>query len=280
MKKIIAAFDGLKYSASTRDYAIQLAKQNDSHLVGVFLDDLTYHSYKVYDLIRDDEKRAEEKQKLLERNDQGRRSAAVSDFETACRKAGVQYSIHHDRGIAIHELLHESIYADLLVIDYTETLTHYPQKVPTRFIRDLLADVQCPVLLVPHRYKQIAGVTLLYNAEPSSVFAIKMFSYILGSLKQYPVEVLSVKPLKDSLHLQENRLIREFMKRHFPKSGYKVMKGMPELEIVYYLEKQKEQSLVVLGAYRRGTVSRWFRESMADILMKDLKLPLFIAHNK
>jgi nucleotide-binding universal stress UspA family protein len=58
------------------------------------------------------------------------------------------------------------------------------------------------------------------------------------------------------------------------------MKGNAEDEIVKYLEKSNQNSLVVLGAYRRSTVSRWFRESMADILMKEVKLPLFIAHNK
>ena len=51
MKKIIAAFDGLKYSESTRDYAIYLAKQTNTHLVGVFMDDPTYTSYKIYELI-------------------------------------------------------------------------------------------------------------------------------------------------------------------------------------------------------------------------------------
>jgi hypothetical protein len=44
MKKIIAALDGLKFSGSTRDYAIQLARQNNAHLVGVFLDDHTSFS--------------------------------------------------------------------------------------------------------------------------------------------------------------------------------------------------------------------------------------------
>ena len=51
MKKIIAAIDSLKFSESTRDYAVQLAKQNGAHLVGVFLDDHT--SYKIYDLIKE-----------------------------------------------------------------------------------------------------------------------------------------------------------------------------------------------------------------------------------
>jgi nucleotide-binding universal stress UspA family protein len=58
------------------------------------------------------------------------------------------------------------------------------------------------------------------------------------------------------------------------------LKGLPEMEIISYLKKQKGSPLVVLGAYRRSMVSRWFRASLADALIKELKLPLFIAHGK
>jgi nucleotide-binding universal stress UspA family protein len=70
------------------------------------------------------------------------------------------------------------------------------------------------------------------------------------------------------------------MKRHFDNVSYKVIKGAAEEEIVKYLKGVTANALVVLGAYRRGMVSRWFRPSMADLLMKEVKLPLFIAHNK
>ncbi len=70
------------------------------------------------------------------------------------------------------------------------------------------------------------------------------------------------------------------MKSHFSEVVYIVLKGLPEEEIIKHLKKNKLNSLVVLGAYRRSRVSRWFRESMADVLMKQLKLPLFVAHNK
>ena len=55
MKKIIAAFDGLKYNEATAEYAINIAKQSNAHLVGIFLDDLIYHSYRFKDLIEGDE---------------------------------------------------------------------------------------------------------------------------------------------------------------------------------------------------------------------------------
>ena len=78
----------------------------------------------------------------------------------------------------------------------------------------------------------------------------------------------------------DNKLMKEFIKRHFPKSTYTIIKGSPEVEIINYLKGEKDSPLVVLGAYRRGLVSRWFRPGMADDLMASLKLPLFIAHNK
>ena len=93
-------------------------------------------------------------------------------------------------------------------------------------------------------------------------------------------EVLSVKQQKQSLHVPDNRLMKEFMKRHFPEAGYSVLKGSPEETIVAFLQQQKDGSLVVLGAYRRSKISRWFKPSMADHLLSKLKLPLFIAHNK
>ncbi len=278
MKKIIAAFDGLKFSVSTRDYAIQIAQKNDAHLVGVFLDD--HYSYKIYDLIHEKGGLIGSAKKKLDKKDTKARAIAVKSFETACQETGLNYTIHHDRNVAIQELLHESIYADLLVIDSRETATNYPEKVPTEFIRDLLSNVQCPVLVVPHLFKPIRKLVLLYDGEPSSVHAIKMFSYTLPSLKPYPTEVISVNDPKQSLHMPENKLMKEFMKRHFPKATYTVLKGLAEPEIVNYIKQQKETPLVILGAYRRGMVSRWFRPSMADVLMKDLKLPLFIAHNK
>ncbi len=102
---------------------------------------------------------------------------------------------------------------------------------------------------------------------------------MLPALKEHSTKVLSVKPMSQSLHLPDNKLMKEFMKRHFPQAAYKVMKGIPETEIVNFLKQEKQWPLVVLGAYRRGMVSRWFRPSMADVLMKELKLPVFIAHN-
>lgn len=279
MKKFLAAFDGLKYSTSTRDYATWLARITDTHLVGLFMDDPSYTSYKIYELMSK-EGVAEDRLKKFDEEDKKARANSSADFEQHCQEEKLEFSLHHDRKIALQELKHESAYADLVIINETETLTHHTESLPTRFMRDFLCDTQCPVLVVPDTFKPIEKITLLYDGWPSSIHAIKMFSYLLPELKGLETELISVKPPHTSLHLPDNRLMKEFMKRHYPEARFTVLDGITEEEIVNTLRQSEANSLVVLGAYRRSTVSRWLHESLADTLMKELDLPLFIAHNK
>jgi len=278
MKKFLAVFDGYKMSQSTLDYAIWLAKASNAHLVGIFLDEFIYRSYSVYNVITtaDD---PEELMKELDGKDQTKRDEAVQKFKSACRKGGISFSVHRDKSIAIQELKHESMFADLVIINEYETFTKYAEDSPTDFVKDLLGDVQCPVLVVPKEFKPIDKIVLLYDGWPSSLYAIKMFSYLFGALRELPVEVYTVKDhYMGSLRVPDNRLMKEFIERHFTAAIYTVTKGNAEEQITSYLRAYKENQLVVLGAYLRSEMSRLFKTSMADILMKELDTPLFIAH--
>jgi nucleotide-binding universal stress UspA family protein len=279
MKKIVVAIDGLKYSDSAVRYAVHLAQEISAHLVGVFLDDFTYHSYKIYELVSKSGEVDEEKHRRLDKADQSARQEAVEHFSKACREAGLNFTVHHDRDFALNDLLHESIFADLLVIQNKETLTHYEEPLPTRFIRNLLSEVQCPVMVVPQKYKPLDKLVLLYDGQPSSVHAIRTFSYLFPELKYLDTEVLSVRESRTNRHLPDNHLMKEFMKRHFPQAYYTVLNGYADTEIPGNLKVQEGNIMVVLGAYERNKVSRWFRESMADILMEQIDAPLFIAHS-
>jgi hypothetical protein len=278
MKKFLAVFDGYKLSKSTLAYAQELTAAVDAHLVGVFLDEFIYHTYSVGKIYKRYET-PKEVIKQLDEKDKKKRDEAVLQFQKSCEKAKISFSIHRDKSIALQELKLESMFADLIIISEHETFNRYKQKSPTRFMKELLADVQCPVLVVPANYKPIDKIVLLYDGGPSSVYALKMFSYLLNQFKSAPVEVFTVKDRNKDLYLPDNKLMREFIKRHFPKATYTVTKGDAEEQIKGYLENLKENELVVLGAYRRSELSRWFKTSMADTLMRDLNTPLFIASN-
>jgi len=277
MKKIIAAFDGLKFSESTLSYAITLGEQSKCHVVGVFLNNIAYYSRSPYRILAEADNNVNTLEEL-EEEDAATRAKAVARFSAACSEAGLNHSVHKDKDTALLELLHESTYADLVIIDASETFNRYTEDLPTRFIRDFLAGVQCPVLLAPKFYVPIRKSVLLYDGQPSSVYAIKMFGYLLPVLNALPAEVITVKDSDDDLHLPDNRLMKEFMKRHQPNAAYTVLKGDAEEEILSRLRSEDARAIVVAGAYHRGVVSRFFRYSMADMLMREMKWPLFIAH--
>jgi Universal stress protein UspA and related nucleotide-binding proteins len=279
MKKFIAAFDGLKFSESTLDYTLYLASQADAHVVGVFLDDVVYHTYGYKEIVSYDGPSLDNAVHQWNDEDRFLRDESVNVFEEACRREGIKFSIHRDRNVALQELIHESIYADLLIVNSKESFNNKEETLPTQFLKDLLSDVQCPVLLVPDRFAAFERLNILYDGEPPSVYSIKMFSYLLPVFKNLDTDVLTVRSEENSLHLPDHRLIKEFMKRHFPKAEYQVYKGLPEDQIISALYLQKQNSLVVLGANQRSRVSRWFRPSMTEVLLKHINLPLFIAHN-
>src|SRR3954451_20777399 len=104
MKKIIGAFDGYRFSESAKDYTIYLAKHSNAHVVGVFLDDVGYHSYRLYD-IHSGGRGDHGNLKKLDKEDLEKRDLAVYTFEKDVQSAKLNYSIHRDKESAFSDLL-------------------------------------------------------------------------------------------------------------------------------------------------------------------------------
>lgn len=278
MKKFLAVFDGYQFSTATMRYGIQLAQMAQAQLVGVFLDESSYRSFNIANIMTSEDE-PDKKIQALEAKDKQKREEAVRQFQAACGKAGISYTVHRNNGIAIQELIQETMFADLLIIDKYESFSRRRQNPPTPFIRQLLASLQCPAVVVPSSHKPISKIVLLYDGQPSSTYAFRQFSYLLGDMEKTVVEVVTAhNENTNTTRLPHNKLVREWLKKHYPKAEFTLLKGEPEKKIAAHLDSHGSNELVVLGAYRRNEVSRWFRSSMADVLMKELDTPLFIAH--
>lgn len=280
MKKFIVAFDGLNFSQSTLRYAIYYAQSCDAHLVGVFLEDFMRRSYGMKEISQYAGAELDAHMQVLDERDNEERESSVERFRQECESAQLSYSVHRDRDVAIQDLLQESVYADLLIVGSEETLTRHEEAAPTTFVRELLNEVQCPVVIAPPDFHLPEKIILLYDGSPSSVYAVRNFSYLMHNMKHLETEVLTVKKEGDDALLPNGRLIREFVKQHYPRADVVVLKGHPEDVITNYLHRERKQCIVALGAYQRSSFSRLFKPSMADILMKHLQLPLFVAHRR
>lgn len=278
MKKISAAFDGLKFSQTTLEYAISLSAKSQALLSGIFLSDLFYHSFNLYDMLGS-QGISQTKLKHLMEKDEGARAKAVHLFKKSCKKAQVSYTVHLDDRFAIDDLLQESIYSDLLLIGAGETMSRYMADTPAPFVRELLAGAACPILVLPPAYHEIERIAVLYDGHPSSVFAIKMLNYLLPEFSGLPVEIVYAGSPDSSGELPGDVLFKEFIKCHYPAAVYTCLAGDANNALTAHLQKTSPGTLVVMGAYNRGAVSRMFKASMADKLIRSVNAPVFIAHN-
>jgi nucleotide-binding universal stress UspA family protein len=276
MKKILAAFDGVKYSDGASKYAIEIAKATNSMLIGVFVQDMRYLNFTYayawdqpfidFNAIETSQK--EEKEKV---------DLNIQLFKRACDEGGVHHKIHLDKGVPLQALLDESTFADLIIIDSHTSFFSLGDKNISPFLKELLADSHCPVLIVPRDYKPFDKVVLCYDGSPSSVYAIKMFNYIFPEFKDLSTVVLTVNE-KSTNHVKEGWNFKDLVRVHYGEAAYEVLRGDAETGLIEYLKTQGEKAVVVMGAYSRSAISRLFHQSISNRIIQEIKIPVFITH--
>jgi len=277
MKKILIAFDGLNYSKDSTDFAIKMAKASNSLLVGVFLYDSRYaqllhtqqwdvpfrHYY--YDM------------SMMEKMDDRRINESIQQFTTQCGESGIYFKVHFDKGVPLKELLHESAFADIIVIDTQAGLFNLSNDSVNTFVKDLLVESSCPIMIVPKITKEIKNVFIAYDGSESSVVAMKMFSYLFPEWSELNTTILNVNRTSSN-HLPKNRDIKDLSKQHFKNMKYKILNGETSEVLIDYLKKHDEQSIVVMGSYGRNALSRMLHSSLSNKVIDHAKIPVFITH--
>jgi nucleotide-binding universal stress UspA family protein len=276
MKKIIVAFDGLRYSDAAVDYAMDIAKDSKALLVGVFLHDLSYlalsYTYRwgspvtnIWDPSFQPDPADEEKIKVN-----------VSIFSDKCEKEGIAFKVHVNRGVPVEELLQESTFADLIILDARLAFSKMSDdELSAQFI-ELLSEVLCPVLIVPSTFEKIDNAILTYDGSAASTYALKMFSYVFPEWRSNPTRLVTVN--EEDGRLKEKHHVLDLLGQHFDKVEVDVLKGNPKEELIGYLKTFTNNTVVVMGAYGRPAISMLFKKSLANAVIKDVLVPVFIAH--
>jgi len=274
--KILAAFDGVKYSEGASKYAIEIAKLTDSMLVGVFIQDMRYINFTYaytwdqpfVDMSAIEESQKQEREKI---------DLNIKLFHRACEEKGIKHKVHLDKGVPLQELMHESAFSDLIIIDSHTSFFTIGNNSPSPFLKDFLADSHCPVLIVPHTYTFFDNAVLCYDGTPSSIYAIKQFSYIFNNTGDLKTTVVSVNE-KPGNHLKDVHNLKDLVHLHFKGAEFEVLSGDANDELIKYLQVNGGHSIVVMGAYGRNAISRLFHQSLSNKVIKELNTPVFITH--
>ena len=255
MEKILLALDGVQMNTGVLDFGSWLAISSHSTITAVFLNNLPAEER----LIAREETgcvnawQADKAATVqVEKNLQVQQNIAL--FKQACERQGIHYIVHEDKGDPASEIIGESRYADLVVIDPATSFHKNFEGCPTGFVKEILAGAECPVMIAPAHFEGINEIIFTWDGGKSSMFAIKQFCHLFPWMDEQRVTLLKVN---QDTQQTDSTALKEWLSNHYSVIGFDTLEGDASTALLAYLLRKK-QVLIVMGAYGRNQLSRFF----------------------
>jgi hypothetical protein len=279
MKKILLAIDATNPNRNALEFACYLARLTKSKVTGVFLENPVHSGVPILKQLKKitsadwgEEENQDEynhnQEELIEKN--------ITHFKHGCICRDVNYTLHRDRGTPVTELVEESRFADILVTDAATSFHKQYEGIPSEFVKDVLKKAECPVIIAPESFGPINEIVFTYNGAPSSVFAIRQFTYLFPQLYNIKTTVIKVTESGEWNGTDKHKLT-EWLKDHYTDLHFEALRGNNYTKLFDYLFKKKNM-ILVMGAYGRNAISEFIKPNPADLLIKTVTQPIFIAH--
>jgi hypothetical protein len=272
MKKILLVFDGTNFSEGAFEFAKRLNQLNPILIAGVFVPQTDIANLWSYaDAVTSSIPLIEEEQsRVIESN--------VIKFEQLCKAVGIKCVVHKDIfNLALPELKKESTFADLIIIGSEIFYKEYGTSRPNLYLKDLLHDMHCPVLIVPEKFDFPESNILAYDGSNDALVAIKQFSALFPELNGN--DTLLVYANEHTNHdIPDKELVQEYVSTHFKKSSFFKLDIDPKKYFATWI-MDRQSPILVSGSYGRSGLSQMFKQSFISDVISIHKLPVFIAHN-
>lgn len=273
MRKLLVAFDGTHFSTGAMNFVRLLNEREPVVVAGLFLPQVVYANLWSYadaragsafiPLIEGDES------DLVEKN--------INRFIEYCGQNNISYKIHKDfYDFALPELKRESRFGDLLILGSETFYEDLGTSRPNEYLREALHAVECPVLLIPEQFDFPEKNILACDASETSVYAIKLFSYLFPEFRKNKTIVVTLPPA-DKKFLDHEPYVRELVTAHFPDCTLLHLDVDPSKYFATWVSEM-ESAILVAGSYSRSFFSELLKHSFVANVIRDHKVPVFIAH--
>jgi len=271
MKKLLVVFDGIRFSSSLSRFALQIAKRSNSLVHAVFTSP-SMNTVVQYPFPNDLPLAAVEFEvsEEMEKENRDVINANIQVFNDNCKEADVNFTVDNDSDITIRELIDHSAFSDLILCDCKGEMGGFS-------IRELLAETHCPILLVPENAILPERMVFCYDESFSSIYAMKMFSYLFPEWKDLPGVLLSINPKGDNGNGHDEYLA-DWLPQHFTNIEQEAPAGNLQRELVSFIRKNEEPTIVVMGSLGGNTISRLFHKSLANVVLEETNATVFIMH--
>ena len=275
MKKILLVFDESNFAEGVFEFARSLNELEPVLLTGVFLPQVDYANLWSYaaasgtitsgyvPLIE------EEDAEMVYRN--------IFHFEELCQRNGIAYRVHKDfYSFALPELKRESRFADVILLSGELFYKGVSESNQFDYLRDALHAAESPVVIVPETYRFPENIILAYDGSAESVYAIKQFAYIFPELTKNPTLLVYAEDESDKDFPSKQQIV-ELVTQHYKDLTFYKLEMAPKKYFNTWIS-EKEGSILVSGSFSRSAFSQIFRKSFVADIIRDHKIPVFIAH--
>jgi hypothetical protein len=269
MKKVLILFDGEHFSTAALQFASELNRSEKILLTGLFLPSIDYSDVMLYyaggisgpvfiPAIDTDPE-------VMRQN--------TERFKEYCTKNGIEHRVHDVLYDSIKNLVQmESRYSDLMLLSGGSFYSNLGELTQEEYIEDAMHRAGCPVIVLPEDLKTPQSLIIAYNGSDDSIFAIKQFTYLLPHLCSLPTMVVYASVKNEKIpHIE---YMQELCARHFPDITFFKL----EADAKHYFNTwmmDRGNAMVISGSYARTAL---FRKHFVEDIIKDHKLPVFIAH--
>ncbi|THU39527.1 hypothetical protein FAM09_13565 [Niastella caeni] len=273
MIKILLAFDGAHFSEGAFGFARKLNESSPILLTGVFLPQIDYAALWSYSAAVG----AGMVMPLAEEEDAAAVEKNIERFTSLCQLANIEYRVHKDfTDFALPGLKKETRFADLLILGSESFYENIGVNEPNSYLKEAIHNAECPVLVVPEQFEFPEKNILAYDGSDSSAYAIKQFAYLFPEFTDNKT-VLIYARANDEISFPEEQNIEELCSRHFPDLTFFKL-GIDPKKYFALWSSEKKGSILVSGAYGRSSFSMMFKRSFVSDVIRDHKLPVFIAN--
>jgi hypothetical protein len=277
MEKILLVTDALKFNETSMDIATFLCDLTNAKLTAVFLENTELEARPIH-VIQEAALIAGTTQDVTVSTARELKADCcnknIERFREACKTRRIEGAVHRGRGVPQDEVVSESRYADLLLTDVRTSFSSINHSLPSNFVKDILADAECPVVVLPDSFSGIEQLVFTFDGHPSSVYAIKQFTYLFPALHHLPVTVVSI----NNESLEERYKLKEWLHMHYREVTFEFSEGSARVGLLAALLK-RTHAFIVMGAYGRSAFSNLFNPSHATAILQTINQPVFIAHH-
>jgi hypothetical protein len=276
MKKVILAFDGSNFSEGAFEFVRRLNDLESLLVAGVFIPQVDYANLWSY-ASAGGVGAGTAFIPLLEEEDVELVNKNILRFEEQCQKNGIAYRIHKAfYDFALPELKKESRFADVMIISGELFYKGVIEGNQFEYLRDTLHAAECSVVVVPEQYQFPDNNILTYDGSEESVYAIKQFAYVFPELAQNATLLIYAEDEKDKDFPSKNYIV-ELVTQHYKSLAFHKLALDSKKYFASWIAERKG-SILVSGSFSRSSFSELFKKSFVADIIKDHKLPVFIAH--